>query len=73
MDSVKPNPNGHDHSILFTRQGETNTEKLLALLVCLLEAVPQLLQLITTLLHWHTPASAIALDLFGTAINVPLR
>ena len=59
--------------ILFTRQGETETEKILAVLVFLLEAVPQLLQLLTTLLHWHTPASAIAVDLFGTAVNVPLR
>ena len=60
-------------TILFTHQGETEIEKILAVFVFLLEAVPQLLQLMTTLLHWHTPTSAIAIDLFATAVNIPLR
>ena len=60
-------------TILFTHQGKTEIEKILALFVILLEAVPQVLQLVTTLLQWHTPTSAIAIDLFATGVNIPLR
>ena len=59
--------------IVFTLQGESDTEKLLGVLVFLLEVTPQLFMLMSTLLHWHTTVTAISIDLFGSAVNVPLR
>ena len=59
--------------IVFTLQGESDTEKVLGVLVFLLEVTPQLFMLMGTLLHWHNPVTAISIDLFGSAVNVPLR
>ena len=59
--------------IVFTLQGESDTEKLLGVLVFILEVLPQLFILMCALLQWHTTVPAIAIDLFGTAVNVPLR
>ena len=62
-------------SILHSKcyQGETNNEKLLGLLVFVLEVLPQLLLLASVLMHWHAPKKSLAIELFGTAVNVPLR
>ena len=57
-------------------QGETNNEKLLGLLVFILEVFPQGLILVSALLHWHAPLpprNCVAIELVGTAVNVPLR
>ena len=59
--------------IVFKLQGESDTEKLLGVVVFLLEVTPMLFMLMSTLLHWHTSATAISIDLFGSAANVPLR
>ena len=59
--------------IVFKLQGESDTEKLLGVVVFLLEVTPMLFMLMSTLLHWHTSVTAISIDLFGSAANVPLR
>ena len=57
-------------------QGDAFNEKLLGLLVFILEVFPQGLILVSALLHWHAPLPArncVAIELVGTAVNVPLR
>ena len=34
---------------------------------------PQAAQLLLVLLHWHGPVDTVSIDLFCTAVNVPLR
>ena len=45
----------------------------LAICVFVLEALPQAAQLLIVLLHWHGPVDTISIELFCTAVNVPLR
>ena len=34
---------------------------------------PQAAQLLLVILHWHGPVDTVSIDLFCTAVNVPLR
>mgnify|MGYP006888681122 FL=1 len=39
----------------------------------MLEGLPQLINLALTMMHWHAPFDTVVLDLFCTAVNLPLR
>ena len=38
-----------------------------------LEALPQAVLLSVVYLHWHEPVDTVGLELFSTAVNIPLR